>query len=93
MRIKNARWGQLIVSVGGGKSLSLPGRGIEEISDEDFQSAEVQRLTLLGDIVVLPEEQEQTADKAHEPEQPGEGSESSQPAASQPKEDESGEPH
>ncbi|HEV2860971.1 MAG TPA: hypothetical protein VGX48_08200 [Pyrinomonadaceae bacterium] len=93
MRIKNRSWSPRVITLQGGKSLTLPGRGIGEISDEDYQGAELQRLAKSGDIAVLPGGEKKTADKGGEPGRAGEGGAASPPAAgSPPSEGESAEP-
>jgi len=57
MKIKNKSWSPLVISLPGGKSLNLAARGISEISSEDFQSPECQRLAKSRTIIVLPEEE------------------------------------
>lgn len=68
MRIKNTSWSPLVVTLPNGKSLSLAGRGIGEVSAEDFEDPELQRLAKSQAIVVLPEEEKQPAGQEKEEE-------------------------
>lgn len=63
MRIKNKSWGPLVISLPDGKSVTLGARGVGEISDEDFQNPEVQRLARAREIIVLPEEKKKAAEE------------------------------
>lgn len=92
MKFKNRSWSPRVITLQGGKSLTVPGRGIEEVSDEDFKGAEFQRLAKSGGIVALPEKKKKPVDKGGEPGQPGKESEPSQPAARPPEGGEGDEP-
>ena len=70
MKIKNRSWSPLVVSLPGGKSLTVPGRGIEDVSAEDFESAALQRLSKSRTIVVLPDANDATADAGGDAPQP-----------------------
>jgi hypothetical protein len=70
MRVKNKSWSPLAVSLPGGKSLTLAARGTSEISSEDFQSPELQRLFEARNIIVLPEEKEKPSGTESEPSSP-----------------------
>jgi hypothetical protein len=54
MRIKNRSFSALVVTLNGGRTITLPARGSHEISDEEFQTPEVQRLFNEGSLFVLP---------------------------------------
>jgi hypothetical protein len=88
MRIKNKSWSPQVVSLPGGKSLTLAGRGTEEVSAEDFESPEFQRLAKARLIIVLPEKKKKSADtgtESKEKKTPADTAEEpSQPAASPP---------
>jgi hypothetical protein len=88
MRIKNKSWSPLVVSLPDGKSRTLAARGIDEVSAEDFQSPEFQRLAKSRTVIVLPEEEKKPADTGKEPEEKkkpaGTADEPSEPAASPP---------
>ena len=55
MKIKNRSFSATVISLPGGRSLSLSGRGNAEISEDDFNSPEIQRLFTAGSVFVLPE--------------------------------------
>jgi hypothetical protein len=55
MKIKNRSFSATVIPLPGGGSLPLPGRESMEISEEDFNSPEIQRLFTAGIIFVLPE--------------------------------------
>lgn len=63
MKIKNKEWSPLNISLPDGRSITLAARGINEISDEDFQSPEFQRLAKARTIIVLPEESPKEKEK------------------------------
>lgn len=81
MRIKNKSWSPLVVSLPGGRSLTLAGRGTDEINAEDFESPEVQRLAQARTIIVLPEEKSKPADAPEDSGRPAARREPGQPAA------------
>lgn len=64
MKIKNQEWSTRVISLPGGRSLTLAGRGSDEISAEDFDSPEVKRLVKTGAVIVLPEKKSKPADDA-----------------------------
>lgn len=53
--IKNALWSSQTVELLNGKMLLLPPRGLQTITDDEFQAAGFQRLFQAGKIYVLPE--------------------------------------
>jgi hypothetical protein len=55
MKIKNRSFSATVIPLPGGGSLTLPGRGSGEMSEEAFSSPEIQRLFTAGIIFVLPE--------------------------------------
>lgn len=55
MKIKNRSFSATMISLPGGSNLTLRGRESKEISEEDFNSPEIQRLFTAGIIFVLPE--------------------------------------
>ena len=63
MRIKNKSWSPLVISLPGGKSLTLAGRGTEEVSDEDLEGPEFKRLLKTRAVIVLPGQGKEPADK------------------------------
>jgi hypothetical protein len=69
MKIKNKSWSPLVVSLPGGKSLTLAGRSIDEVSAEDYESPEFQRLVKSRTIIILPQEKKKPADTESEPSQ------------------------
>jgi pilus assembly protein FimV len=79
MRIKNKSWSPLVVSLPDGKSINLPARGIDEVSSEDFESPEFQRLSKSRAVIVLPEESEKppAAESETEKQEPGRSREES----------------
>lgn len=54
MKIKNKDWSPRVITLGGGKTITIPARGTTEISEEDFNSPECQRLFTKRAIIVLP---------------------------------------
>lgn len=84
MRIKNKQWSPQVISLPGGKSLTLAGRGANEISAEDFESPEVQRLVKTRSVIVLPEGKQKPDDAGREEstgEEASAGRESARPAS------------
>jgi hypothetical protein len=63
MKIKNKSWSPLAISLPGARSMTLAARGTSEISAEDFQSPELQRLFEARSIIVLPEKEKQPEKK------------------------------
>jgi hypothetical protein len=70
MKIKNKSWSPLAITLPNGKSLTLGARGSEEISTEDFQSPEFQRLFEQRSIIVLPQGGEKPASTESEANKP-----------------------
>jgi hypothetical protein len=90
MRIKNKSWSPLVVSLPGGGTLNLAGRGTKEISAEDFESPEVQRLAKTRTIIVLPEGKQKPDDAGREEsagQEASAGKESARPASPPAEED------
>jgi hypothetical protein len=54
VKIKNKDWSPRVVTVSGGKTIRIPARGTTEISEEDFNSPELQRLFTKRVIIVVP---------------------------------------
>lgn len=54
-KIKNKSFTAAVISLQEGRTITLPARSSADISDEDFESPEIQRLFEERSIIVLPE--------------------------------------
>jgi hypothetical protein len=57
--VKNKAWTPLVISLPGGKSITVPARDSVTLSAEDVNSPECQRLLNAGTLMVLSEIAEQ----------------------------------
>ena len=57
MKIKNMSFSSRVVTLVGGKTLTLPARQSLDITEEEFRSPEIQRLFAEHGVILLPETQ------------------------------------
>ncbi len=60
MKVKNTSFSQLVISLPGGTSIQIAARGSKDISEEEFNMPECQRLFKERKLIVLPEQPRQS---------------------------------